>query len=203
MPLPMRSSAPARWYLAESWLEVARRCDAAAAYDRADALAGTLVESTVHRVAGLELQALIATSRGELGRAESLYREALQADEHNVIVLNNLADVLVRRGGPCQEAVALARQAVEATPGQPSLLDTLAMAELCAGNHEAAEQAVRRALESAPGNPVFLTTLAEVLHARGRTAEAGRTLAAAAEAAGGGVPELVGRIEALRKRTGP
>ncbi len=94
---------------------------------------------------------------GRLGReAEAVesYREALRLGDRSVQVLNNLAWLLVSARDPqlrmSAEAVALAREAVEATDaGEPSVLDTLAAALDAAGRRGEAREIAQRALELA------------------------------------------------------
>ena len=162
----------------------------------------TLDDEPALQPAGTVLRALIATGRGELGVAESLYRSALEQDGQNVVVLNNLADVLVRSGAQCTEAVLLAERAVALTSGDPNILDTLAMAHLCAGNHTAAEQQIRRGLSRDPQNPVLLTTLAGILHGQARPVQAKTALENARHALRRLLqpdPEILHRIEQLSR----
>lgn len=72
-----------------------------------------------------------ANARGDLAEAEARYRQALQRQPDAPVLLNNLADLLVRRGNP--EALALAKRAVAAEPLVAAFLDTLAQAHGATG----------------------------------------------------------------------
>ncbi|HPT16598.1 MAG TPA: tetratricopeptide repeat protein [Kiritimatiellia bacterium] len=93
---------------------------------------------------------------GERPRALRYFRKLAAASADDPAILNNLAWLLAasqRSPAPPQEALALARRAVELGGEQPILLDTLAAACANAGLYaEAVDQATRaRALATAQG----------------------------------------------------
>jgi predicted Zn-dependent protease len=89
-----------------------------------------------------------ANARGDLAEAEARYRQALQRQPDAPVLLNNLADVLVRRGNP--EALALAQRAVAAEPLVAAFLDTLAQAHNAAGQAAQAVTWQTKAVALAP-----------------------------------------------------
>ena len=93
---------------------------------------------------------------GECPRALRYFRNLVARESGNLTVLNNTAWLLAvseHSPAPPQEALALARKAVELGGDQPILLDTLAAASANAGLHaEAVAQATRaRDLATAQG----------------------------------------------------
>lgn len=63
---------------------------------------------------------------GKLAEAEEQYRTALSLLPENSEVMNNLAWVLCKRNRSLDEALALARRAVELAPQNKAYADTLA-----------------------------------------------------------------------------
>jgi cellulose synthase operon protein C len=80
----------------------------------------------------------VALSRKDWPLAEARYREVLKLQPESPLALNNVAWLMVKQGQP--GALPLAEKASAAAPGQPALLDTLALAL-------AAEKQLPRALE--------------------------------------------------------
>jgi predicted Zn-dependent protease len=85
----------------------------------------------------------VALSRKDWPAAEARYREVLKLQPGNPLALNNVAWLMVKLGQP--GALALAEKASNAAPGQPALLDTLALAL-------AAERQLPRALDVQKAN---------------------------------------------------
>lgn len=81
-------------------------------------------------------------------KAEERLRRVVRAFPDNVLALNNLAYVIARNGG--KDALPFARRAVDLSPDNPELLDTLATALSLDGQHAAALDAQRVAVELAP-----------------------------------------------------
>jgi cellulose synthase operon protein C len=102
----------------------------------------------------------VALARKDWALAEARYREVLKLQPENPLALNNVAWLMVRQGKP--GALALAQKANDAAPGQPALMDTLALAL-------AAENQLPRALEVHkgtvarwPDDPTLRLTLARL-----------------------------------------
>jgi len=107
------------------------------------------------------VQGGIAEARGDLARAEELYRQALLSEPKHVIAHNNLAYVLSHRPDRCVEALALIDAALALSPEQPDLLDTLSQILLCLNRTEEAEQALVKAASSRPEDLNIALNLAE------------------------------------------
>ncbi len=107
---------------------------------------------------------------GDLEAAEAHYRELLVQLPADVRVLNNLADLLVRRRSG--EALAMAQRAHALAPYRPEVLDTLAAAHAASGQMRAAAEWQAKAVASAPHNSAMRLALARYLLAGNRKEQA-------------------------------
>jgi tetratricopeptide (TPR) repeat protein len=82
--------------------------------------------------------------------AETLYRQAIDADPNNVIALNNLAYLLVLRKEENAEALALLNRAIRVAGPAPELIDTRALIQLKQGETRQAIKDLEEALTEAP-----------------------------------------------------
>src|SRR5262249_2197080 len=117
-----------------------------------------------------------AEERNDVPLAESFYRKALAIEKGQPIALNNLSSLLIARGGDTNEAVKLAKRAVEIDPKQATYRDSLAMAQSKAGQVIAASQVMRIAVGLEPDNAMWRVRLAQYQLDSGDLAEAGRTI---------------------------
>ena len=122
------------------------------------------------------VRAMIASNLGEFSAAEACYRAALDNDPDNIVALNNLADMLTKRGERCDEAVDLASRALQQMPSEPTVIDTLCSALICAGRSTQAESMVREALSAAPDDALLHLALAGALVAQERWQDARSSL---------------------------
>jgi tetratricopeptide (TPR) repeat protein len=110
--------------------------------------------------------ALLAYQKGDIPRAEAVYRTLLQKSPQDAEVLNNLAWLLATQRAACEEALAYARQAVALRPEDPNFRDTLATALKCLGKLNDARDEWRRSAEMSPvgssARAVALLNLARV-----------------------------------------
>jgi putative PEP-CTERM system TPR-repeat lipoprotein len=90
-----------------------------------------------------------AQAQGQAVLAEQRYREVLARQPGQVVALNNLAMLLAQQHLP--GAVALAEQALKTAPGQPALLDTLALALAADQQLAKAVEVQKNAVALAPG----------------------------------------------------
>jgi|GEM_PF-2705539 len=112
-------------------------------------------------------QASTAEIAGDFESAEALYRAILKASPDLTVAANNLAMLIVRRGGDASEALRLAQKAVAAGgTDDPDLVGTLACAAAAAGA-EKAPALLRRAVLLAPGDPWVRWYLGQALAAAG------------------------------------
>ena len=112
---------------------------------------------------------------GERAAARSAYERALAIDPRNVQALGSLG-VIVAQGGAPDQARDYASRALAISPHDAVANLALGMADVAAGNHQAAE-ARMRALSTDPRQPeheraIAFTVLGDALDQAGRTAEA-------------------------------
>jgi len=124
------------------------------------------------------LELRLATLRDLQGRyadAETVYRQILAREPGNVVALNNLAWLLAHRKDAREEALKLARQAVDAVGPQPPLLDTRALTLVNRGESEPAVKDLEQVLEDEP-TPLRYFHLARAQMLAGDRAGAAATL---------------------------
>ncbi|MBN8284335.1 tetratricopeptide repeat protein [Zoogloea sp.] len=95
------------------------------------------------------------------GEAEKAYREALRLEPDNIRVANNLAVLLATQNSGLDEALSLARRAVDKEPGRGTYFDTLGLVLQARGDAAGARQAFERALSLEPGNAEFRQHLSQ------------------------------------------
>lgn len=120
--------------------------------------------------------ALAFDAADDLPRAEALYRQAIAAGVDGVALKNNLAMILLRKGGPTAEAAQLAEQAVAGAPNVGAFLDTLASVQAAAGDFSKAEQTLTTAVNLEPAVAEWRIHLAEIQIKAGRLPEARTTV---------------------------
>lgn len=91
-------------------------------------------------------QGVLHYQNDDLEQAELAFRKGIQRRRDSVL-LNNLADVLIRRGGDLQEALALIDEAILRNPGQPRFLSTRGEIYLELDRFEDARKDLQEALE--------------------------------------------------------
>lgn len=102
----------------------------------------------------------VASTEGDHALAERRYKQILKSQPAHPLALNNLASSLIVQKKP--GAVAFAEQAVKAAPGQPALIDTLAMALSIENQHARAIDLQKGVVAKAPSAPVYRLTLAKI-----------------------------------------
>lgn len=152
------------------------------------------------------LRLLEASCLSQLGRSDeaiAAYQDALQRRPDDPDALNNLAYLLIEKGGSVEEALGYARRAVETlrSRGAPpdrlvEYLDTLGSALLEAGQPTEALAAFEEALRARPTYDFALVGLSETYAALGRSDEARQTLA---KITGPISPSLSERVRDLRE----
>lgn len=132
----------------------------------------------------------VAMRAGRNAEAEAHYRQALRIEPDHVLVMNNLAGLLTRRGDP--EGLVLAKRAAGLQPHLAAVLDTLAAAHAAAHQGDEALRVQSRAVELQPREPVLRIHLARYLLARGERSKAATELQRAID----GLPPSPQRQEA-------
>lgn len=102
--------------------------------------------------------------------ARLAYERILAQNGNDPVVLNNLANILLKLGD--SGAQAMAERAYQASPQDPNVADTLGLILLKSGQAERALKYLREARIRAPGSTVIREHLAQALEETGRTAEA-------------------------------
>jgi tetratricopeptide (TPR) repeat protein len=97
--------------------------------------------------------ASVCGEQGKLGEAEQFFRQALAASPDEPHVCNSFASFLAEHRLKLDEALALARRAVQAAPNDASNLDTLGWVQLQRGELPEAEATFKKALKLAGENP--------------------------------------------------
>jgi tetratricopeptide (TPR) repeat protein len=125
-----------------------------------------------YRAALCELLGRFAPDRYAVAEAE--YRAVLDAQPNQVTVLNNMAYLLVLRGGDTAEALRLVDRAIAVYGPAAELLDTRAMIHLAAGRTPDAVRDLTEARAQQPRAAPICYHLAEAYSRAGRHGEAQR-----------------------------
>ncbi len=120
------------------------------------------------------------TQKGQLDKAERVYRSAIQIEPMFSPATINLAD-LFRVQGRDEEGEALLRDALERVPDDADLQHALGLTLVRQKRHEEALERLERATALAPGQPRYAYVYAVAQHSVGRTTEALETLKRAHE----------------------
>lgn len=147
-----------------------RQADAARAYERAIAIAGTTAGPrawTLHFLRGGALE-----QAGDWPGAETELRRALVLAPDEAIVLNYLGYSLLDRGLALPEAERLIRRAAELEPDNAAITDSLGWLYYRTGRFPQAVAALERAVAGAPGDPTMNEHLGDAYWQVGRRIEA-------------------------------
>lgn len=115
-----------------------------------------------------------AIGRKDYEAAARHYRAVLESQPDNTAALNNLAWAAGRQNNPL--AIQYAEKANRLAPGQPAVMDTLAMLLLDKGETGRALELLQKAVERAPGLPQIRLNLAKALIRAGDKAAARKEL---------------------------
>lgn len=101
--------------------------------------------------------------------AEQFFRQALELDPNNAMVLNYLGYMLADKGIRLPEALKMIRKAVEIEPMNGAYLDSLGWAYFKLGQYELAEENLRQAVERDQTDPTVHDHLGDLYEKTGRT----------------------------------
>jgi tetratricopeptide (TPR) repeat protein len=137
-----------------------------------------------HRLVPADVAAALsladALSRtGRVAEARSLYQSVAQAHPDNAPALNNAAFFLADTGGDLDQALRLAKNALDKVPGQPSFSDTLGYIYLKKGLLDSAIQSFSALARKYPASASFRYHLGLALFEKGEKSGARRELEAA------------------------
>lgn len=124
----------------------------------------------------LYMGALIYERLGKFDIAERDLRTIIEANDTNAFAFNALGYLLTTNSTRYKEALKLIEKAIELSPKEPAIMDSLGWVHYRLGNLEKAEKHLREALD-AMSDPEIASHLVEVLYKRGKQEEA-RTLLA-------------------------
>lgn len=156
-----------------AWSDAGARLDAPALLGRsADLLSA---ESSANPAVLFRL-AQVNERLDRLPEAEAALRAVLKADPNHAEAANDLAYVLLMRGGHADEAGELATRAVTANPTEARFFDTLARVRLAAGDKPGAKAAFEKALKLEPNQIDALVGYAGLLGETNDRATAGKLL---------------------------
>lgn len=102
----------------------------------------------------------IALGGNNLAQAEAHYREVLKHQPDHALALNNVAWLVMRQNKP--GALDFAERAVKVAPGQPALMDTLAMVLAAERQFPRAIELQKQVVAQAAGIPGFRMNLARI-----------------------------------------
>lgn len=146
---------------ATAWHLTGMTHDSSLARERANDLLTELEALPQGGVQAKLMRGIFAEERGDLPAAETAYRIVLQEQADNLIALNNLSMVLVKQDR-ADEALGFAIKAAAAAPKLPIILDTLANAQMAAGELAQAKRTVSRAIEIEPRSAAWHITLCKI-----------------------------------------
>jgi len=116
----------------------------------------------------LFLKGSLAERQKHFEPAEQYFRQALQVDPNNAMVLNYLGYMLADKGSRVTEALKMIRKAVEAEPMNGAYLDSLGWAYFKLGQYEQAETNLRQAVERSQTDPTVHDHLGDLYEKTGR-----------------------------------
>lgn len=138
--------------------------------DAEDALnkADSLTTKKEDRLTILFLRGALAERQKRFEPAESLFRQALDIDPANAMVLNYLGYMLADKSNKLPEALGMIRKAVEQEPMNGAYLDSLGWAYFKMGQYELAEENLRQAVERDQTDPTVHEHLGDLYEKTGR-----------------------------------
>ena len=138
--------------------------------DAEDALnkAGAMTTKKEDRTYLLFLRGALAERQKHLESAEDFFRQSLDLDPSNAMVLNYLGYMLADKGVKLPEALKLIRKAVEQEPMNGAYLDSLGWVYFKMGQYELAEENLRQAVERTQTDPTVHEHLGDLYEKTGR-----------------------------------
>ena len=114
------------------------------------------------------LKGALAERQKHFEPAEQYFRQALEIDPNNAMVLNYLGYMLADKGTRLPEALKMIRKAVELEPMNGAYLDSLGWAYFKLGQYELAETNLRQAVERDQTDPTVHDHLGDLYEKTGR-----------------------------------
>jgi tetratricopeptide (TPR) repeat protein len=167
-PMLAADSTDEQVALGSAWYNLSVRGRVEGAAELAAKALDTVVRKADVPADALLLRAAIADRLGDYKTSEDFYRRGLQRNPNHPEAMNNLAYLLLMRGGDAKEARTLAARAVELAPRTASFYDTLARTQAKLGERDAAIASFRKALDLEPTSLEALIGLASVYSESGK-----------------------------------
>lgn len=120
------------------------------------------------RVYLLFMRGALAERQKHDEQAEQFFRQALDLDPSNAMVLNYLGFMLADKGSKLPEALKMIRKAVEQDPMNGAYLDSLGWVYFKLGQYELAEENLRQAVERDQTDPTVHDHLGDLYEKTGR-----------------------------------
>ncbi len=138
--------------------------------DADDALnkASALTTKKEDRIYLLFLKGALAERQKHFEPAEDYFRQALEIDPSNAMVLNYLGYMLADKGTKLPEAIKMIRKAVDLDPMNGAYLDSLGWAYFKMGQYELAEDNLRQAVTRDQTDPTVHEHLGDLYEKTGR-----------------------------------
>lgn len=153
------------------WLELAQMDTRQHRWkDAEDALnkAGSMTTKKEDHLYLFFLRGALAERQKHFEAAEDFFRQALDLDPSNAMVLNYLGYMLADKGSKLPEALKMIRKAVEQEPMNGAYLDSLGWAYFKMGQYELAEENLRQAVERDQTDPTVHEHLGDLYEKTGR-----------------------------------
>ncbi len=139
--------------------------------------------------------ALALDSSGNKADAQRAYRVAIDLDPSNAIAMNNLAFLLAEAGTDLDDALGLARRAMEVMPASMDMTDTAGWVYLKRGENDSAIALFAEAVAKAPAEESYRDHLLMALERKGdHEGIRGETISALKQVSS---PENLARVTAL------
>ena len=130
--------------------------------------AASMTSKKEDRVYLLFLRGAWAERQKHFENAEDFFRQALDLDSSNAMVLNYLGYMLADKGTKLPEALKLIRKAVDQEPMNGAYLDSLGWAYFKLGQYELAEENLRQAVARDQTDPTVHEHLGDLYEKTGR-----------------------------------
>ncbi|QDU33072.1 tetratricopeptide repeat protein [Poriferisphaera corsica] len=148
--------------LAESLWDVGNRFDMDESKQQAISLIDNIVSKPEAPATAWFIRGVIHESNGQLNDAAISYREAIKINPDLASAKNNLAFILIQQSQANKEAASLAEEAVNASPANPSFLDTLAAVQSANKDYKKAIETQKKAITLEPNNPLWRVNLLRI-----------------------------------------
>jgi tetratricopeptide (TPR) repeat protein len=153
------------------WLDLAQMYTRLHRWKEADEAlnkAATLTSKKEDRTYLLFLRGALAERQKHYEPAEDFFRQALDIDPSNAMVLNYLGYMLADKGIKLPEALKMIRKAVDQEPMNGAYLDSLGWVYFKMGQYELAEENLRQAVERTQTDPTVHEHLGDLYEKTGR-----------------------------------